>query len=64
MNVGGGGVGQKAWRTRTDLEVLGLPLAEAWDIVPAPGWDAKDDVCGEGKGSDRLEGEHCGRRGG
>ena len=50
--------------TRTYLEILGLPLGNTWDIVPAPGWDAKDQVCGEAEGGDRLEREHCRRRGG
>lgn len=45
-------------RRTTNLEVLGLPLAGTWVIVPAPGWDAKDGVGGEGEEGDRLGGEH------
>jgi len=55
---------KKASRTTTDLEVLGLPLAVTWEIVPAPSWDAEDDVGGEDEGDDRLGREHgyCRRR--
>jgi hypothetical protein len=42
---------EKASRT-TDLEVLGLPLAATWEIVPAPGWDGEDEVGGEDEGGD------------
>ena len=50
--------------TRTNLEVLGLPLADTWKLVPAPGWGAEDEIGGENEGGDRLErGEHCRRRG-
>lgn len=45
-------------RRTTNLEVLGLPLAGTWVVVPAPGWDAEDGVGGEGEEGDRLRGEH------
>lgn len=55
---------EKASRRTTNLEVLGLPLAATWEVVPAPGWDAEGDVGGEDEGGDRLWREHgyCQRR--
>jgi len=49
---------EKASRTTTDLEVLGLPLGAIWELTPGPSWSAENDVSGEGEDGDRLGREH------